>query len=59
MIDAEIQKQFMTDQVEEINKFKWIRSEQVGYDLGYVAVKEWITRFAKTFREYWFKNHCN
>ncbi len=43
---------YMRDQVNEIEKHKWIESEKVGYDLGKSAVMDWIKRYAKDFREY-------
>lgn len=43
-------KLFMKKQVEEINKHKWIESEKAGYDLGNIASKEWIDKYAKQFR---------
>lgn len=50
-------KQYMEDQVEEINKYKWIQGEQLGYDPGTSAVKEWITKYSQIFRENWERNH--
>ena len=50
-------KKFMEAQIEEINKFKWIESEKHGYDLGTSAVNEWISRYAKIFRDTWGKHH--
>lgn len=38
-------------QMEEIDKHKWIESEKAGRDLYPEAALEWITRFAKRFRE--------
>lgn len=35
-----------TDSQQEIDRFKWIESERVGYDLGELAVRRWI-------REHW------
>ncbi len=32
-----------TDCKVEIDKFKWIESERVGYDLGESAVRQWVT----------------
>ncbi len=49
--------QFMKDQVEEINRFKWIESEKVRRDLGEEAVIIWITKFAIQFRKEWFTLH--
>ena len=37
-------------QLEEIDKYKWIESEKVGYDLGDKAIVEWISKNAKSLR---------
>lgn len=44
---------FFVSQTEEIKKYKWIRSEEVGYDLGQVAIFEWIKKYAKSYRDNW------
>src|SRR3954468_20000168 len=31
------------DCVEEANRYKWIESEKVGYDLGETAISRWVT----------------
>ncbi len=39
---------------EEIDRYKWIESERVGYDIGLEnAVKEWINRYADA----WNRHH--
>lgn len=48
---------FMLDQVEEMKKYKWIVSEQAARDMGEEALKEWIAKFAKEFREAWEKEN--
>lgn len=50
-------KEYMDDQIEEINKYKWIRGEQLGYDPGQEAVKEWISKYSQIFRENWEEKH--
>lgn len=56
------QESFMKDQCQEICIHKWIESQKAGYDLGSAAVKDWINKYAKQFREYamrsgkYFKN---
>lgn len=50
-------KDYMQDQIEEINKYKWIRGEEIGHDPGTSAIKEWISKYAKVFRENWEKTH--
>lgn len=50
-------RQFMDAQIKEIEVYKWIESEKCGYDLGDEAVKNWIKKHAKSFREEWHKTH--
>lgn len=45
------QQQYMQDQCEEIQRHKWIESEKAGRDLGYEAVRQWISKYAKLFWE--------
>ena len=56
---CDCQKQFMKDQIHEIEIYKWILSEKAGYDLGQVAIRNWISNYAKDFRIKWFSNHQN
>lgn len=46
-------KEFMTAQLHEIDKHKWIESEKAGKCLGDSAVLDWIKKYAKEFRENW------
>lgn len=41
-----------TNQVQEIEKHKWIESEKVGHDVGedWAAV-DWVSRFAEEYRQ--------
>lgn len=54
---CECQKEFMTDQINEIEKHKWIVSEKAGRDLGSSACQDWICKYAKQFRDFWFATH--
>lgn len=46
------------DQVEEIKKYKWIRSEQEGHDIGNnKAAEEWREKYAASYREFWEREH--
>ena len=47
----------MDDEIKEIEKYKWIRSEQAHRDTGQEAIVEWITNYAKAFRENWEREH--
>ena len=47
----------MNDEIKEIEKHKWIKSEQAQRDLGQEAILEWITKYAKEFRENWEREH--
>lgn len=46
-------KEFLNAEREEIAKYKWIRSEEEGRDLGILACFEWIQKYAISFREMW------
>ena len=50
--DSWDQSAFMQDQCREICTHKWIESQKAGCDLGSQAVKDWIAKHAKAFREY-------
>lgn len=54
---SENMKQYMADQVEEINKYKWIEGEKLGYDPGTSAINDWISKYSQLFRENWEKEH--
>ena len=46
------QAAYMQDQCKEICIHKWLESEKAGYDLGADAIKDWISKYARDFREY-------
>ena len=50
-------KQYMADQIKEIEIHKWLESEKANRDLGEEAVKDWIEKHAAEFRERWEKEH--
>lgn len=41
----------MEHQIHAIEIYKWAKSEKVGHDLGDEAVRDWICKYASTFRE--------
>lgn len=57
MTDRNEMKQFLSDQIHEIEIHKWIESEKAHRDLGEEAVKDWIIHYAKQYREEWNKKH--
>lgn len=57
MTDNNEMKQYMEDQIHEIEIHKWIESEKANRDLGDEAVKDWILKHAKQYREQWNKKH--
>lgn len=59
MSDEEYEKlkQYMADQIKEIEIHKWLESEKANRDLGEEAVKDWIKKHAAEFRERWEKEH--
>ena len=52
-------KQFMADQIKEMEIHKWIESEAAGHDLGDKAIKDWILKYAVEFRKEWEEKHKN
>lgn len=52
-------KKFVKAQCDEILKHKWIESEKAGQDLGQHAVRDWIEKHAKAFREWWDSTRKN
>lgn len=47
-------KAYLEKQIEEIMRYKWIRSEQLGHDIGAErAAREWIDMFAENFARHW------
>ena len=46
-------KRDLEEQKNEMDKYKWIRSEEVGHDVGKTVYMEWILKFA----EIWRKEH--
>ena len=49
--------QFLADQKNEIEKYKWIESEKVGHDLGNCAIMDWIRKYAKKYRDQYRQTH--
>ncbi len=45
-------KEELKEQFEEMLKYKWIESEKAGCDLGEKACLEWISKYAKQWREW-------
>jgi len=50
------QETYMRDQCQEICIHKWIESQKAGYDIGTTASRDWINKYAKSFREYAMKS---
>ncbi len=55
-VQMDREKLFQDKEVlEEINRHKWLRSEMVGYDIGFdVAAKDWFENYASA----WIAHHC-
>lgn len=40
--------------IEEIQKYKWIESEKIGYDIGFErAAHEWAEKYGSAFEKYY------
>lgn len=46
-------------QMIEMDRHKWYLSEKAGRDLGATAYLDWISKYAKTFREHYLKEDRN
>lgn len=46
-------RQFLADQLKEMEKHKWIESEKAHKDLGDVVILEWIEMYAESYRNHW------
>ena len=44
-------KHYLLHQKEEMEKYKWIKSQQAGRDLGEQALHEWVEKYGKAYRE--------
>ncbi len=44
-------KNICRNQIEEAKKHKWIMGQQLGYDPGEKAVEDWVTKYAKKYRD--------
>lgn len=44
--------EFITLQIQEIDRHKWIESQKAGYDLGDRAVFDWVEKHAESFRRH-------
>ena len=52
IITEEELREYNAKQIEEIQKYKWIESEKVGYDIGELkAAVDWIRQYSSAFRE--------
>jgi len=60
-MDWQLEHECLQAQIQEMLKYKWLKSEQLGYDVGEIAIYEWIRLFAAKFRNEWEKNNgiCN
>lgn len=42
----------LTEQLRQMEQYKWLKSEEAGYDLGETALFDWVDRYAASFREW-------
>lgn len=45
----------LQEQMKEMESYRWIRSQEAGYDVGETAYYGWVERYAAPFRE-WAKS---
>lgn len=53
----ELRYKFLCDQVEEMKRHAWIESEKAGHDVGKEAMRDWVNKYADTYREEWQKKN--
>lgn len=53
ILEDTMMKEFIKDEIREIEKHKWIESEKAKKDLGRQAVEDWINKHAESFRNEW------
>lgn len=42
----------LQEQIREMEAYKWIRSQEAGYDLGETALYAWVEKYAVSFRNW-------
>jgi len=42
----------LVEQLRHMECYKWIRSEESGYDIGETALLDWVDRYAASFRDW-------
>jgi len=42
----------LKEQMQEMERWKWIRSQEAGYDLGETAFYGWVEKYAVSFRKW-------
>lgn len=42
----------LTEQLRQMERYKKLKSEEAGYDLGETALFDWVDRYAASFREW-------
>ena len=54
-MDARDLDRYNRAQIEEIEKYKWVESQQNGYDIGIRrAALEWIDKYSRLFHDWYF-----
>lgn len=58
MSNCVVYEVYNKEQIEEINKHKWIESEKAKRDLGQACIMDWIQKYAGKFRDSWCLTKC-
>ena len=52
-------ERFISSELHEINRYKWLESEKLGYDIGRNrAAREWAEKYADGFSRFWQHAHA-
>lgn len=46
-------EEFISAEIAEIKRHRWIESEKAGCDLGECAAIDWVQKYSAAFREGW------
>ena len=46
-------EEFLSAEIAEIQRHRWIESEKAGCDLGQRAAIDWVQKYSAAFRESW------
>jgi hypothetical protein len=52
-------REYIHQQVNEMEKHKWLESEKAGFDLGQKALLDWVDKYYEKFSKAYFSGKFN